>query len=372
MTKCVDRQVAERSAGSKFPAKLAEMAKDCIGCPQCRKECALLRQHGTPKAIAESLLADGDKADMTIAFECSLCSLCAAVCPLKLNPEAMFRELRVEAVRRGTGDFAEHGRLLDYERRGMSRRYSYYALPEGCDTVLIPGCTLPATRPEQTKQLFLHLRKTIPNLGIVLDCCGKPSYDFGRQDDFQASFGEMRSYLLANSVRHVLVACPSCFSVFKEHGGGLEARTVYEYLLEKGAPPTAKVRGTVTVHDPCTLRNAGEIQAAVRGLVTGQGLAIEEMEHHGKLTICCGEGGAAGFLAPELAGQWGAKRKQEAAGRRIISYCAGCTSLLGRVAATSHLLDLLFVPEATMAGKVKAVREESNINGLQVKIFARP
>ena len=136
----------------------------------------------------------------------------------------------------GIALFPEHKTLLGYEKLGTSKRYSYYALPEGCSTVFFPGCGLPGTRPKRTLQVFNHLRRSIPDLGIVLDCCAKPSHDLGREDFFNFLFGEMRDYLLRNGVRTVLTACPNCFRVFKEYGSGLSVRTAYEVLAEQGPP----------------------------------------------------------------------------------------------------------------------------------------
>jgi len=104
--------------------------------------------------------------------------------------------------------------ILGYEKRGTSKRYSYYAFPENCSTVLFPGCALPGTRPDKVKSLFAHLQKTIPNLGIVFDCCTKPSHDLGRDIHFQAMFNELQNYLLQNGIKNILVACPNCYRVF--------------------------------------------------------------------------------------------------------------------------------------------------------------
>ena len=60
-----------------------------------------------------------------------------------------------------------------------------------------------------------------------------------------------------------------------------------------------------------------------------------------------------GLLAPELAGQWGQKRRAETENRELVTYCVGCSSLLGKLTPTRHLLDLFFEPEATLQGRVK-------------------
>ena len=46
-------------------------------------------------------------------------------------------------------------------------------------------------------------------------------------------------------------------------------------------------------------------------------------------------------------------RKNEADGRRIITYCAGCVQALGGHTPTNHLVDILFAPDQTLAGKKK-------------------
>jgi len=292
-----------------------DLAEKCIECPLCRRECAFLAKYGNPKEIVGRISLQDD-ATLTLAFECSLCGLCGAVCPVDLAPRDLFLEMRREAVSRGIAPFPEHKMLLDYEKRGISKRYSYYALPENCTAVFFPGCGLPGTRPKRTLQVYHRLRSQIPSLWIVLDCCTKPSHDLGRQDFFRTIFGEMREYLVQNGVRNVLTACPNCYRVFKDYGEDLEVQTVYEVLAPaKSSPATAPAGKPVVIHDPCAIRDEIPVHAAVRILIQRQGLPVEEMPHHGIRTFCCGEGGAVGLLAPELSGQWGQKRKAEAADR---------------------------------------------------------
>jgi hypothetical protein len=88
-------------------------------------------------------------------------------------------ELRLLRLK-GTDD-PRHAPLLAYERKGGSTIYSFYGLPAGCDTVFFPGCALPGTRPDAVSELFEALKQVIPNLGIVLDCCLRPSHDRGRR-----------------------------------------------------------------------------------------------------------------------------------------------------------------------------------------------
>jgi Fe-S oxidoreductase len=323
------------------------------------QECGFLQRHGNPRDIARAF----DPADpelATMAYECTLCSLCTAVCPSDVKPQALFLEMRREAVDRGTS-LQKHRGLLGYERTGSSRWFSWYGLPAGCDTVFFPGCALPGTRPQVTLDIYRRLAREIPALGIVLDCCGKPSHDLGREDHFTAMLTEMKEYLVAHGVRRLLVACPNCWKVFTDRLPELRVETVYETLPAVAAAPgvaaaAPSAGATVTIHDPCVLRFAPGPQAAVRKLVTATGATVQEMEHHGENALCCGEGGNAGASAPELAVEWRQRRAAEAAGRPVVTYCAGCANNLAGCVSISHVLDLVTNPEQALAGKAPVSR----------------
>ena len=139
-----------------------------------------------------------------------------------LNPADMFLEMRRKAVDEEAAPFPEHKTMLAYEKRGTSKRYSWYSLPENCDTVLFPGCTLTGTRPDTTMDLYEHLKKDNPCLGIVLDCCCKPSHDLGRQEFFIEMLSDMKSYLIAHGIKTIMTACPNCYKVFNQYGTPLQ------------------------------------------------------------------------------------------------------------------------------------------------------
>lgn len=336
--------------GSAFPSgteaavslkSTGDIAKNCVHCKQCVKECAFLQRHGTPGQIARATLELASGYDY-LAFECSLCDMCAAVCPLSLRPSDMFLEMRRKTDSQGRQTRISPCIYLGFEKRGVSRHLTYYALPAGCSTILFPGCALAATRPQAILDLFAWLRRKEPTLGVVLDCCTKPSHDLGRTEFFENAFGEMRRYLLANGVRRVLTACPSCYKVFKTYGGDLAVETVYEALAADAETSWARQPKTVTIHDPCPFRFDASVQSAVRTLVSRNGYAIEEMPHHGATTFCCGEGASVRCSAPELAETWSRRRVDESRQHQMVTYCAGCNETLGRHTETRHVLDILF------------------------------
>ncbi len=342
------------------PPALAPLLKNirerCTECGACTKACAFLAHYGTPKAIATGMDFSSPR-HQAIAYECSLCRLCNAVCPEKLDPFRLFLEIRHLYVDQGHFDKSAYGAILGYEKRGTSPLFSWYGLPDGCDTVFFPGCTLPGTRPEVTRRMFRDLQKVLPALGIVLDCCTKPSHDLGRQAHFNSVFGEMTGYLSRQGVKQVLVACPNCFKIFKHHGNGIDVQTVYEFIHANGFKTESKNGGRdVSVHDACALRDEVPVHKAIRSLLSGMGLTVTEMKHRGRRTVCCGEGGMVGFVKPEFAKRWAAIREHETADRPMVAYCAGCTGFLNRVAPTVHIADLLYRPEASLSGNLKVAR----------------
>ncbi len=347
--------------------QLRLISTKCSQCQCCVAECRFLKNYGDPKQLADSY-DPNDDFSLRMPFECSLCGLCTAVCPDGVDPVQMFLEMRRETCDRGEGNYPEHKGLEGYEKKGSSQRFSWYALPENCDTIFFPGCALTGSRPEQTMQAFEVLQRNVPSVGMVLDCCSKPSHDLGREESFQAMFGEMKQFLVENGIRRVLVACPNCDKVFSDYAPELETGSIYEYLDAGDIPDSALVSGTVNVHDPCVSRFSDSVHDAVRSLVKKKGLSIVESEHSRRTTLCCGAGGAVGCVAPVLARGWTEKRTREVSDSRTVTYCASCANSLGAQGPVSHILDLIFDPRAALDGKAKVSRAPlTYLNRLKVK-----
>ncbi|MFH2057294.1 MAG: (Fe-S)-binding protein [Pseudomonadota bacterium] len=351
-----------------FPALVINQFENtCDGCDLCKKECAFLNNYGNPWTIAKAYKAESDKI-LAASFECSLCGLCTSVCPKNLDPAAMFLEFRQQAVQKGQGTFSEHEKLLNYEAKGISKQYTLYSLPENSDTIFFPGCSLSGTRPDNTLKTYQYLKTHIDNIGIVLDCCTKPSHDLGRQDFFNKMFLKLKTFLWENGVRTIVVACPSCHQIFNTYGREFTLETVYDIMARKGFEDEHMVSGDVTIHDPCPIRFESRIHDSVRWIIKAMGLNIIDTPHKKEKTFCCGQGGAVECLSPELAQEWTAKRTNEAHPHKTVSYCAGCVNLLSKKSESFHILDLVFDPEKAMAGKAKVSKSPMTyLNRLRLK-----
>lgn len=317
-----------------------EISESCTSCGACVASCAFLKKYGDPRELAKR----GNTAEgRSIAYECSLCRLCDAVCPESLRPSHMLLDYRRQAVKGREIDLRPYKPVLNYERIGRSALFRLFALPDAAETVFFPGCTLPGPRPHQTFQAWKYLRKIYPDLGVVLECCSKPSHDLGLQEGFESSFHALRERLQAAGVRRVIVACPNCHKVFRQYAQGLELLTIYEVMAEHGdTPPIPLSERASVLHDPCPLRNESAIHDAVRKLADGLPCQVDSPKRSRGRTLCCGEGGAVGFVAPGLAGKWTQRVHRQAGKRRIITYCAGCAGFLSKGGEAVHLLDLFF------------------------------
>ncbi len=325
----------------------------CSGCGRCLGACAFLKEHGSPREIRDLAQTHPEEA-FRLSYLCSLCGLCTALCPEGDDPAAYFLSLRQEAVRAGKVALASYSTLLAYEARGVSRRFTWSHLPEGCDTVFFPGCGLSGTRHEKVLRLWNYLRQSSPAMGLVLDCCTKPSHDLGRQDVFETAFGELQRWLLDQGVRRVVVACPNCFKVFHQYGEGLKTQSVYELMAADSDLTPSPLTGPQMIHDPCAVRFDVAIHQAVKALALRSGARMVDSTRGGRLTHCCGEGGAVGAVCPGYAGAWRESiltRRKEGA---LLTYCTGCASRLGQGGKVRHILDLYLNGEGAVPRVAKS------------------
>ena len=143
------------------------------------------------------------------------------------------------------------------------------------------------------------------------------------------------------------MACTHCYQTFQEFLPEFKTRTIYEVLNEVGLPDGASSTGPpwiFNIQDACGARQAPQIHAAVRRLVTDLGYGVEEMAHNRERSICCGSGGMVPAVAPELAKKMTDFRLSEAT-RDLVTYCASCRARLAKTGhPTLHVLDLPFNP----------------------------
>lgn len=330
-----------------------EISDKCIDCGKCEQECSFLARYASPGKIAREIL-QADKYFSTYAkqsFECSLCSYCTAVCPVGIDPCRMFTVLRSSAVKNSLMDLQKYNPILKYEALGRRFPFAGQTIPTGCETAFFPGCTLPGLFPEATIKTYEALQMNEPSMGLILNCCSKPSISLGLDDNIKSRLLILTGKIADAGVKKILTACPNCYQTLKSASPPFEVVSVYTYLKECKKMLINHEGLEITIHDPCVTRFESAIHDDVRELLKDCGIVAHDPRHSGRKTLCCGEGGATGFLDEKISGTWKMKRAEElkSTGVPAMSYCAGCVNHLSSEIKITHLLNLLFMKDAFAA-----------------------
>ena len=333
---------------------MSDLIENCSGCGACADVCPFLTEYGTPDLI----LSERPEA----AFHCTSCRRCDAACPLDLSPSAAFFETKRQMVRQGRAPSPVR-ECLD-EVRGFASAghrfpFSFYGK---ADTVFWPGCGLAANRPgliaRLRKIMSRHLQKRI---GLVLDCCHDPVFEYGDTETACAALREISERLHKHGVRQVITGCLNCHKLLSEYLEGIEV----VFILEALPPDIFKKQnpGPVYLHHPCPSSRWEKIRNAAGGLAKSLETDFKSAHEVNPLffaeasaPLCCGSGGGLSAFDPELADRFMDRIIEEKGDRRIITYCIGCQSrFLKRGADAVHLLECLpgIKPRRTVSGPLR-------------------
>jgi NADPH-dependent glutamate synthase beta subunit-like oxidoreductase len=342
----------------------AAEAERCLSCEceACVKQCEFLSHYGaSPMRLAKGF-AGGEFRDPQLAYSCTICGLCQELCPENLHVGKMCMELREELVKEGRGPLKAHGFVTKNQAYAVSDSF-FTVLPspgkEKCERVFFPGCSLSGYSPSLVLACYDHLREKLPGTGIVLGCCGKQTLCLGDKPGFEQVMHQTMKAFNTIGASEIIVACPECYSTFKEFGTDLTLTFVSDSLLQTGFPERRGEGQIFSLHDSCATRSEKGLQESVRTLIRRLGFEIEEMEFCREKTRCCGMGGMVAFANPKLAGRF-TKLRAEEAEHDLLTYCASCREALGGFKPALHMLDLVFNKEwepakglSPLTGKVR-------------------
>jgi NADPH-dependent glutamate synthase beta subunit-like oxidoreductase len=375
------QSAADPAAGYTRDEAAAEAAR-CLQCEclECVKACSYLEKYGAhPGLYARRIYNNltvtqgrGSRSANRMIDSCSRCRLCYEVCPVDLDMAEVIGEARREMVRQGrmpasAFDFAlQDLRLAVGESSALAR---HAPGTETSETVFFPGCQLAASDPAHLEQAYAYLRERYsPATGLVLYCCGAPADWAGQGALFDETLDGLRTHLNDLGARRLILACPTCETVFARRLPEFETVSLWEVLREVGLPEGAAGSGggrRVAVHDACTARYQHDVQRAVRDVVTACGYEIDELEMSGERTECCGFGGLMLYANPEM-GDLVVDRRIAEGDADYIAHCAMCRDrFVARGKRSLHVLDLLFgdayETRAKRRGPVFTQRSEQRI-----------
>jgi Fe-S oxidoreductase len=347
--------VAQGTAGYTADEAQAE-ARRCFQCEcmECVKVCDFLAHYkGYPKKFIRQIynnlsIVMGQRHGNQLINTCSICGLCKEVCPESLHTGEVCKTARNIMVKQGRMPPSAHEfALQDMAFSNSDKAALAHAQPgsESSAYLFFPGCQLTGSSPDLVVKTYQYLRDRIEGgVGIMLRCCGAPADWAGEEETLSQVVAAFREEWTALAKPTLILACSSCYAVFKAQLPEIPVMSLWECMDEKGLPEEATVprSGTLAIHDPCTSRHESAMQESVRRIVKKLGYTVEELELSGQTTECCGFGGLMYFANRPVARKVMQRRIGETE-LDILAYCAVCRDFfVSQGKPTWHLLDLIF------------------------------
>lgn len=347
----------------KVREKLEKAVESCIGekngdkerCLLCVKECEMLKKYtSTPKELLKKYLEDGvEKVNPEIAYACNLCDACKIKCPKQIDLKDIFLNLRKVYIEKNNGKspMKGHKAIEVHQYLGYSKMFNTTnAAPNGKKTkyLFFPGCSLPSYNSVAVGKILDHLQERLNGeVGSLLKCCGKPPKALGQDELFKERFASVQREIDKVGAEKIIVACQSCYGVFKEYGKQ-EVISLWELLPEIGLPKDSIKVGensdvVFNIHDSCSTRYEKNIQDGIRWIMNEMGYKVEELKNSREKTRCCGFGGMVVPAVPDVAKKVSSKRAGDTTTGHMVTYCAACRESMERGNTDAlHIVDLIF------------------------------
>jgi len=338
-------------------------AKRCIlcECMECVKVCEYLNHYGGyPKKYVREIynnlsIVMGTRYSNKLINSCSLCGLCAEICPENLDMGSVCKEARQVMVQQERMPASAHDFALRDMAFSNSEKFALFRNQPGTNAsqyAFFPGCQLSASSPDYIKMLYEALCQMLPaspglGVGLILRCCGAPADWAGQVDLFQQAQEEFLDNYAALGNPQLILACSSCYQIFKTQFPQVDIISLWEIIdkygllagLLENRSPTPK---PLAIHDPCSTRYEKQIQDSARSILGKLGQAVNELELSREKTECCSYGGQMWLANPDLAAKTVQRRISESQ-KDYVTYCAMCRDFFARHGKPSlHLLDLIF------------------------------
>ena len=336
-------------------------ARRCFPCHclECVKVCPYLEHYGSyPKRYIREIynnetIVMGQRKSNRMIDSCTLCGLCAEVCPEDLGMGEVCLSARQGMVEKARMPASHHDfalRDLEFSRSDAFTLARHQPGRQASALLFYPGCQLAASSPDHVARIYEHLSNRVEGgVGLMLGCCGAPAHWAARSDLFDASRGEFRAAWQALGKPPVVTACSSCYRMFADHQPDVPVQSLWPLLERIGLPEGSALPATLAIHDPCTTRHETALQDSVRRLAGLRGVTVRELDGASR-TSCCGFGGLVQFANREVADRI-VDRRIGQDGADYLTYCAMCRDNFARRGKRAlHLLDLVY-PEGDAAGR---------------------
>ncbi|MDR2801338.1 MAG: 4Fe-4S dicluster domain-containing protein [Desulfovibrio sp.] len=355
-----------KAADPKAPS-LAEAAAEAARCIQCSclacvEKCAWMAHYGAyPKRYAREIyntlaMRVGHRRVNAQINSCTLCGLCAAVCPNGADMGRFCAEARKEMVSSRHMPASAHEFALEDMAYSNGPEVAFYRPQPGherCRAALFPGCRLPASLPKQTGDLYAFLCRNLEGgVGFFFRCCSMPAKWSGRPLLTASCADGLRETWEEAGRPELILACPACSLFFSTELAEIPIKSLWETLAALPLPDTARALGRVlALHDPCTARDRPDLADAARSLTLRLEQKTEDPPLNRRFTRCCGYGGLSLFAGPQVGAEISRSRLGDT-DKDLLCWCVMCRESLRSAGMRAlHFLDLLFPGEDDAAAR---------------------
>lgn len=278
--------------------------EECIHCGKCTRSCLFLEKyHMDLKGFLEH---------PELAYHCFLCGRCTAVCPKGIDGREIALQHREQKVK------SEGNRVTDPAYRAILWEKNPYQFANyknaSYESVLFTGCNFVSFYPKTADYLIQELRQR--GIGVLYECCGKPTAELGAGKDAEVHLQQMERRLKEAGVKELIMVCPNCYYYMKGRVN-LRLVSIYDKLAELGMGQ--RIPGGLPFYYPCPDREEKVFLKGIRRF-----MEAEERDAFPEVQ-CCGLGGCAVAKEPALAKEM--EKLAEAAGEaELYTYCASCVS----------------------------------------------
>jgi len=336
----------------------------CMECGRCTEVCPAwnVGKVLNPKQVVQDIrgaLRTGAEVATVVSeealWQCTTCNACVEACPVLIRHVDLIVDVRRNLVSEG----ALSGSAATMLRQTASTNNAW-GQPASSREDWMSGMDIPlcrdgvvfdvlfwvgcagATDPgaiKTTKAVAELLKKAgvrFACLGQEEACTGDPARRMGEEFLFQEKAEKNLSVFERYGVKKIVTTCPHCMNTFKNEYKDITGKAEFEVLhhsqllqqlVRKGDLLAAK-RDDVVFHDPCYLARVNDESEAPREVVT----AMQEPEHQGKKTLCCGAGGGRMWMEEPPSQRPAVRRAEEllATGAKTVAVgCPFCRIMLG-------------------------------------------
>ena len=213
----------------------------------------------------------------------------------------------------------------------------------------MPGCSLSSYSPHDVQLVLNYLNHNLDNISAIQKCCGMPTLVMGQTELFKKRFEDLLKDTAYLGINEIVTACQNCYMIFNKYSN-LKTTSLWTLIPDIGLPEELKNKAKdsdviFSIQDSCAARHCSNIHDGIRWILTELGYKYSESKYSRENAMCCGQGGMAAAVNPDLSNRIAKKAASQFNTDYIVSYCASCRSSMYEAGFESyHILDLIFGP----------------------------